>query len=112
MSGSTEVKELSTAYICAVVAFFFPLPLGGLHHFYLGRSQAGLLYSCTMGLCYWGIIYDLVRMQALVDEANGGATASPAAARIRTQSSTASPRHASPPMNEPTPEPAWESHEE
>ena len=90
---STLLKDPDTY---AVLNFFF---LTGLHHFYLGRTQAGLLYSCTMGLCYWGIIYDLTRMQSLVDEANQALGNSPGQARVRTQSPAAPTRVSAPPMD-------------
>lgn len=44
------------------VSFFLCLFLGylGIHKFYEGRILLGIVYLCTLGFCYLGVIIDLV----------------------------------------------------
>lgn len=44
------------------VSFFLCLFLGylGIHKFYEGRVLLGIVYLCTLGFCYLGVIIDLV----------------------------------------------------
>ena len=44
------------------VSFFLCLFFGylGIHKFYEGRVLLGIVYLCTLGFCYLGVIIDLV----------------------------------------------------
>jgi TM2 domain-containing membrane protein YozV len=48
----------------------WPLGLGGLHRFYLGRPVSGFFYLITWGFLGVGQIIDLFRMSRLVREEN------------------------------------------
>lgn len=46
------------------VALFLCLFLGilGFHQFYVGRIGSGILYFCTCGLFFFGVIADLIKI--------------------------------------------------
>jgi TM2 domain-containing membrane protein YozV len=62
---SVPLKSSGAAYLW----WFF---LGGLgaHKVYLGRPGWGILYACTLGLLFLGVIYDLFTIPSQVREAN------------------------------------------
>lgn len=53
-------------------AYILALPFGwlGLHHYYLGRKNFGLIYTFTCGLIGFGWIFDWFRIRSLVRECN------------------------------------------
>lgn len=55
--GGRRVKEINKW-----VAFFLCLFFGflGVHRFYEGKIGTGILYLCTAGLCFIGVIVDLI----------------------------------------------------
>ena len=59
-------KSVALAYLLSIP----PLGVFGVHHFYLGRPEFGLLYLFTGGLALIGWFLDLFRMPLLVKEAN------------------------------------------
>jgi TM2 domain-containing membrane protein YozV len=59
------VKSKLVAYV-----LLFLTGLWGGHHFYLGRPGKGLLYLCTWGLFFFGLVYDLFTLDRQVDDAN------------------------------------------
>lgn len=42
----------------------------GLHRFYLGRIWTGLLWLCTGGLFFFGVLYDFWTLNGKISEAN------------------------------------------
>jgi TM2 domain-containing membrane protein YozV len=54
------------------VAYLWWLFFGGLgaHKFYLGRPGLGVLYACTLGLLFMGILWDLFTLPSQVRAAN------------------------------------------
>jgi len=66
---SVELSSIETAFwYCALLGTF------GGHHFYLGRTEWGILYAFTLGLFGIGWIFDLVRLPSLVERTNRGET--------------------------------------
>lgn len=53
-------------------AYLWWLFLGafGAHKFYLGRPGWGVLYACTLGLLWVGLLYDLFTLPGQVRRAN------------------------------------------
>ncbi len=45
----------------------------GLHQFYVGHIGKGLLYFCTFGLLFWGILADLYKISMGTFRDNVGA---------------------------------------
>lgn len=58
-------RQLDDAYL-----LWFPFGLVGLHHFYLKRPVWGLLYIFTLGFCGIGWMFDLYRMNELIENCN------------------------------------------
>ena len=97
---SVPLKATGTAYLWW---FFF----GGLgaHKFYLGRPGLGVLYACTLGVFYLGVLYDLFTLPWQVREANEklladarGLTGEPPSSNWR---SAPDERDAASPLNDP-----------
>lgn len=63
--------ELYERSLCSAYLFWLP-PVGifGGHHYYLGRTGYGILYSLTMGLFGVGWLYDICRIWVLTRRAN------------------------------------------
>ncbi|XP_077985386.1 uncharacterized protein LOC144440032 [Glandiceps talaboti] len=59
-TGITK-RRLADVYILAI-----PLGILGVHHYYLGRTRWGILYTFSLGLFGIGWVVDLVRMEWLV----------------------------------------------
>ncbi|XP_033126577.1 uncharacterized protein LOC117124454 [Anneissia japonica] len=53
-----------------IISFFPITGLLGFHHYYLGRIGWGVLYTCTVGLCGLGWVFDNIRMPLLVKRVN------------------------------------------
>jgi TM2 domain-containing membrane protein YozV len=60
------LKTSGTAYL-----WWLFLGAFGAHKFYLGRPAMGVLYLCTFGLLWIGLIWDLFTLPAQVRRANG-----------------------------------------
>ena len=45
---------------CISFAFCLFFGVFGAHKFYEGKTLAGLLYLCTMGICGVGVLVDLI----------------------------------------------------
>ena len=58
-------KSLATAY--ALLGAFGTF---GVHKFYLGRPVEGLVYACTLGLCFVGTFIDFFTLPEKVKRAN------------------------------------------
>ncbi|XP_072043176.1 uncharacterized protein [Amphiura filiformis] len=71
-TSMTEMKRQDIWDCKTIEAYIFGIPCGifGMHHFYLGRYKYGFLYLFTLGLCFIGVIVDVVRMPTLVERAN------------------------------------------
>ncbi len=61
------MRNSGIGYILCALGF---VGIAGLHRFYLGKPMSGLLYFMTGGLFGIGTLFDLLRMQTLVDAAN------------------------------------------
>ena len=55
----TSDKKKGTALGLCCLGF---LGLGGIHYFYVGRIGKGLLYFLTVGLFFFGTIFDLIKI--------------------------------------------------
>lgn len=66
MSSTTEYSP-GTAFITWLACLF---GLCGIHRFYLGKPITGFLYLITFGFFGIGQLVDLVRLNAMVDDAN------------------------------------------
>lgn len=64
-NSKREERSLGTAYILALP----PFGIFGAHHYYLGDTRLGLIYTCTIGIFTLGWIMDLFRMKTLVRKA-------------------------------------------
>jgi TM2 domain-containing membrane protein YozV len=51
-------------------ALLLTLGVLGAHRYYAGRWKSGLLYTCTLGLCGLGVLYDLACLNDLLSDAN------------------------------------------
>jgi len=58
-------KDITVSYVLLVVIGFL-----GIHKFYLGKIGMGILYFCTLGFFFLGIIYDLATLPDQVSEFN------------------------------------------
>lgn len=47
------------------------LGIFGIHRFYMGKWLTGLLWLCTGGLLFLGVLYDYLTLNGQVDELNG-----------------------------------------
>ncbi|MFF2996513.1 TM2 domain-containing protein [Streptomyces sp. NPDC057950] len=58
-------KSVVAAYVCWIFLGVF-----GIHHFYLGRKNRGLLHLFTLGICGLGWLVDGVTLPRQVRSAN------------------------------------------
>ncbi|PIR22042.1 MAG: hypothetical protein COV44_09695 [Deltaproteobacteria bacterium CG11_big_fil_rev_8_21_14_0_20_45_16] len=42
----------------------------GVHRFYIGKWVTGILYLCTGGLFFIGVLYDYIHLNSQIDEIN------------------------------------------
>jgi len=47
------------------------LGIFGIHRFYMGKIFTGLLYLCTGGLFFLGVLYDFLTLNEQLSEVNG-----------------------------------------
>jgi|TARA_B110000240_G_C13252268_1_gene347972 TM2 domain-containing membrane protein YozV len=55
MERYNDTHSLFVGYVLWIVGF---LGVFGLHRFYMGKIGTGILYLCTFGLFFVGVIYD------------------------------------------------------
>jgi TM2 domain-containing membrane protein YozV len=56
--------------LCWIFLVF--LGVFGIHRFYMGKIFTGLLYLCTLGLFFIGIVYDFLTLNTQISDKNSG----------------------------------------
>src|SRR3954471_14265784 len=81
MTGLGGKEGMHSKGVAYLLWLGWPLGLGGLHRFYLGRPISGFLYLITWGFFGIGQIIDLFRIPRLVRQENMKLLAEEAIAR-------------------------------
>lgn len=68
--GTARHFQVGTYGYSTAWALLLALGVLGAHRYYAGHWKSGLLYTCTLGLCGLGVLYDFVRLNDLLSDAN------------------------------------------